>query len=167
MYTANSLIYCAYLNMEASHRRQTTYSSVITLTEASSRSRRSCFCSLTRSSSRRTFSYWEATTSVVKLTEFMDSTTSAKIDFQSVCGRNSRMSSTACPLRPSLTTRSCACMEASPPSLSQSPNFSKSLDPPRYLKTVSCAIYSGQTPRKANRAGVKTIGVYRTRLARQ
>lgn len=166
MSMVSSPIYWDYSNMEVSLLRLTICSLEITLTEASSPSRLLCFCWLTRLNLRKTSSFLEETTSAVKSTAFTDSTTSAKIDFQFVCGRNSRMSLTACPLPPSSTIRFSACMVAYLPSLSLSPSFNKSLDPLRFQKMVSSATCFGPTPRRVNRVGVKTIEAYHIPSAR-
>lgn len=152
--------------MVASLQRPTTSSLGTTLTEASNQLKLSCFCWLTKSSLRRTSSSSEEITSVDKSTAFTGSTMSARIDFQSVCGRSSKMFSTACQLPPSSTTRSSVCTVAFPPSLSQFLNYNKSLDLLRSQRMVSCATCSGQTPRKDNQAGVKMIEVFHTRLGR-
>lgn len=160
MCMVSSPIYWDYSNMEVSLQKLTTYSLVTTSTEASSPSRLLCFCSLTRLNLRKTSSFLEETTSADKLTAFTDSTTSVKIDFQFVCGRNSKMSSTVCPLPPSSTTRFSACTVVYHPSLSLFLSSSKSLGPLRFQRMVCCATCFGLTPRRANQVGVKTIEAY-------
>ena len=167
MCMVSSPICSDFSNMVASLQRPTTCSLAITWIEASSLLRQSCCCWPTRSNSKKTSSSFVGTTNVDKLTAFTVFTTSAKIGSQFACGRNSRTYLTACLLPPWSTIRFSACTAACPLSLSQSHSCSKLRGQPRCQRMDFCAIYYGQTRRKANLAGVRTTEVSHTRSERR
>jgi hypothetical protein len=109
IYMGSTTIFCACSSTAASHRKQTTSSSVTMSTVASSPWKPFACFSHTRSSTLRISSFSAATTNAQASTASTVSTTSANEDTTSSYGRRSPIASTACPLPLSSTRRSSPC----------------------------------------------------------
>ena len=157
---------CVFLSMVVSLQRPTICFWVITSTEANNLLRLLRYSFVTKSSTPRTSSCWEATTSAPRLIVFMAFMMNANAAILLNSGKSFLMSLTVCQFVHLLTKKSSACTVDSALN-SKTLNLLKTLwDQLMYLIKVYCVTCCGLTQKEVSRNSAKTIEVLATRLVR-